>query len=635
MAVTVVPSTPRPAGAGSAVASPSKSLGVASEPPTAATSKVAAGSAPQPIALGVIVAVDGLSWDTLMRYKDLYQDGLKRLLSEGAVADKCRYLHLNTDTGAGHASLSTGTPPRLNGILGNAWFENGLVDKKDHPCHVYCVSAWNGSGENQRPNDCTSNKDPQDQKNWVIGPGNMRRDTIGDLLIRQQAGAKVVSLAGKDRSAILLAGRGLKDGKGPPEHAVYWYKRDAGTFVGSDYYKPATDDVARIVRDFNQARGGAALVERFGSVWKKSEALASLPARRPEFDLKRFAEVHDYQVPRLGIGFDHDMTKVTGGVFAAIHDSPMLDELLADLALVVLGDDRLKLGRRGVTDLLCLSFSSQDTVSHNYGSESEENLDVLLRLDAQLGRLLAAFDRLYPKGTVVLALSADHGFALIPELETKRKKRIVGGRLLASDRNPLLGSLNDRLNALLDEEFCLERTARPIAAMDGWSLYYENTKLLKTDTERACGASKRPPTVRDLDGAVTRLIARFYEPEIIKTVVRKSDHPCAGWKPGAPAKANDLDFICNDFDQARAGDIMLIAGPGVLIHWDPGRGSTHGSVYPYDTDVPLIFWGGPVKAGPIHDLTTPYDLAPTLADLMGVAMPPVEPARALSLRSGR
>jgi len=50
-------------------------------------------------------------------------------------------------------------------------------------------------------------------------------------------------------------------------------------------------------------------------------------------------------------------------------------------------------------------------------------------------------------------------------------------------------------------------------------------------------------------------------------------------------------------------------------------GGGHGSQYDYDTHVPLIFWGGPFRAGERTEARTPYDLAPTLADLLGFPLP--------------
>ena len=58
--------------------------------------------------LVIVLMVDGLSWERLNAWRPWFTSGLKRLLDEGAVASECRYPHLNTVTGPGHASVATG-----------------------------------------------------------------------------------------------------------------------------------------------------------------------------------------------------------------------------------------------------------------------------------------------------------------------------------------------------------------------------------------------------------------------------------------------------------------------------------------------------------------------------------------------
>jgi arylsulfatase A-like enzyme len=66
---------------------------------------------------------------------------------------------------------------------------------------------------------------------------------------------------------------------------------------------------------------------------------------------------------------------------------------------------------------------------------------------------------------------------------------------------------------------------------------------------------------------------------------------------------------------------VIIPHPNVLMHWDPARGTGHGSQYRCDTNVPLVFLGGPFRPTVSAEPVTPYDLAPTLARLLGVTLP--------------
>ena len=104
----------------------------------------------------------------------------------------------------------------------------------------------------------------------------------------------------------------------------------------------------------------------------------------------------------------------SGGAFTdAWESSPYSDAYLAALAATAI--DGMKLGRGAGTDFLGISFSSLDKVGHDFGSESHEVQDVLIRLDAEMGTLLDKLDREVGKGNYVVALTSDHGVAPVPE----------------------------------------------------------------------------------------------------------------------------------------------------------------------------------------------------------------------------
>ena len=90
----------------------------------------------------------------------------------------------------------------------------------------------------------------------------------------------------------------------------------------------------------------------------------------------------------------------------------------------------------------------------------------------------------------------------------------------------------------------------------------------------------------------------------------------ASW-PDTPART----FVLNDFDRERSGDAFVIPRFGVMSSYNPGRGAMHGTHHEYDIHVPLVFWGAGVKAGASDTVSTPYDLAPTVAAWLGVTLP--------------
>ncbi len=218
----------------------------------AAAGTASPSSAPEP-RLVVMVIVDGLSWQRLEAYRPWYTAGLKTLLDEGTVMTEARFRHINTETGPGHASLGTGAPPRVHGIVTNLWLERGAdgsmrrVYCTDQPAYpspgsppmyyreierdgrVYAfaltheLSRWEASGElssalirtGYGPRGETVVFDSDDavflynfthgrpaepwRKGTIPGPANLRVATFGDRLVEQRAGARVFSLSAKDR----------------------------------------------------------------------------------------------------------------------------------------------------------------------------------------------------------------------------------------------------------------------------------------------------------------------------------------------------------------------------------------------------------------------------------------------------
>ncbi len=642
-----------------------------------AVAEAAPANAPPPVKLVGVVSVDGLGWPRLAGYREWFDGGFARLLAEGQVETSCRYQHLNTETGPGHASLGTGAPPRVHGIVANRWFEanpNGQGLRRlyctDQPdvsrvpgqpplffreiesdgrlfvfARKKTMELWQLSGEIGNASTTRIGEGPKGEtlvfdsddaitlynlhhgraeepvlpSGTVAGSANLRIPTLGDRLIEASPSSRVVALSGKDRGAIFLAGKS-------PRHLVYWYDRDSGRFVSSSAYD--TDGIAGsalrdLVKGFNTTQAGAQLVRRFGTLWKPLPPPAGM--KNPETELPQpTPNLARYQVPDLGIGFDHDLSGDPRGYTSGIYGSPLQDQLLADLALATLADPGLKLGRRGVPDLLALSFSAHDVVSHNFGNESAEELDTLRRLDRQLGRLLTALDELAgeaPAGRVVLALSADHGFAPLPEVVRFEGRNRTGGRLM-SDEAPesSFPSLRERLNRALSEALCLASTSQPIYGVEGWSVAYDRPAFPKTSIEGPCGPAGRPVTVENLDQVFPRVVHQLFSEEIEDVLLtsQRSSWPADDSDEGGKTPAF---FARNDFDAERSGDAFLIPKPNVLMHWDPERGSGHGSQYDYDTQVPLIFWGAPFRASERTEPSAPYDLAPTLAELLGVALP--------------
>jgi arylsulfatase A-like enzyme len=74
---------------------------------------------------------------------------------------------------------------------------------------------------------------------------------------------------------------------------------------------------------------------------------------------------------------------------------------------------------------------------------------------------------------------------------------------------------------------------------------------------------------------------------------------------------------------------MVMLQPG----WVEGRltGSTHGSIFAYDTHVPLLWYGWKIKPGRSAERIAVADITPTLANLLRLIEPNGSIGRAISL----
>ncbi|MDT8346545.1 MAG: alkaline phosphatase family protein, partial [Flavobacteriaceae bacterium] len=73
------------------------------------------------------------------------------------------------------------------------------------------------------------------------------------------------------------------------------------------------------------------------------------------------------------------------------------------------------------------------------------------------------------------------------------------------------------------------------------------------------------------------------------------------------------------FNQRRSGDVIFSIKSGYISY--SKTGTTHGSGFTYDTQVPLLFFGHGIKPGHTYQETRITDIAPTLAAILGITSP--------------
>lgn len=404
-------------------------------------------------------------------------------------------------------------------------------------------------------------------------PKNLLASTTLDELVLASGGrSKAFAVSVKDRGAILPAGHLGK---------AFWYSGSTGEFVTSDYYYEEYPDWA-------QAWNESGVVASYlGKSWEllrdKSEYL------RADQDDRACERAYMH----LGRTFPHPLSDSSGGGLSkALRYTPMGDELVLSFAMELVRAEGL--GQDEVADFLAVSFSATDYVGHAFGPLSLESEDNLLRLDATLETFFTFLDQQVGLDQVLIVLSADHGAPDCPE-HLASLGRDVGW----VDSTELIKNANGALKRHFDlEEDLLRAHVTPYLWLD-----HAKLKTLGIDAVEAAEVAAR--------GALqTRGLARAIPRSELSTAA-------------LPDSALN-DRVRAAFHSKRSGDVYLVPEQQWLIgvgNASDFLASLHGSPWSYDTYVPILLAGPGVKAGEYLRSVSPRDIAPTLANVLGIKPP--------------
>jgi len=501
----------------------------------------AAAPAGHDLHLILLVAIDQFRYDYLTRFRADYHEGFQKLLTDGAVFTNANLEHYPTVTAIGHSTMLTGATPSVSGIVGNDWYDRASA------ATVTSVSDSTVTGVG-------------DENLAGASPRRLLVSTLGDELRmasqvpRGADGApKIIGISLKDRSAILPSGHAAD--------AAYWWNTQTGHFVTSSYYMRELPPWVAAFNGRNAARAWA------GQLW----TLLSSPSSSKRLPAEPNATLYQ-----------------------TVYSSPYGNEILTAFVKEALEKERL--GNRGTTDLLTVSFSSNDAVGHAYGPDSPEVRDMAIRTDRLLGDLLSAVDRLVGLDHVVVALTADHGVAPLPEVQQQR--HMPGGRMTSQD---LFGPIEQALI----REF---GAGKWILATAGTSPYLNEVL--------AANAKSGLPEVRRVAARAAAAV-----PHVARVYTRDQ------LEAGAVGNDRVSQRVLRGFNAERSGDLEILLEPYWLRQ---AEGTTHGTPYNYDAHIPLILMGARIKPGEYSDAAALNDLAPTLATLARVEIPSGSSGRVLT-----
>ena len=381
-------------------------------------------------------------------------------------------------------------------------------------------------------------------------PQQMKVSTVGDALKAAHPGSIVLAASWKQYTAVFNGGQ-------HPDGA-YWLDEASGRMVSSDYYMRA---YPAWTAPFTQTDLTAPL---FGSVW---------------------------QGHHLGVGVQPDQ------IFRnRVRYSPHGNSILLSFAKALV--DRSGVGTDSDPDFVAISFSSLDFVGHEYGPETPEFDETILKLDRDVGDLLRALDAKVGAGSYTVALTADHGAALVPE---KQQARGIDAGAIST-----IG-YQAAVDAAVTAKLGIQGPI--ISSLEPPEIYLNYP-----------GAEAQNISRDTLDRAVVEASQAY--PGIARAF---TVHEIAG---AANSRDPILEAVADGFYADRSGDIFVLVKPN-YIFWS-GGGTTHGTPYDYDAHVPLIFMGAGVKPGSYDQRVRMNELAPTIGHLLGVSYKGDSKGRVLS-----
>jgi predicted AlkP superfamily pyrophosphatase or phosphodiesterase len=429
--------------------------------------------------------------------------------------------------------------------------------------HGMILNAW-FDRKTGKSTECTADEKTREiSYSGLTGVGDsgkrLRMPTLADR-IRQREHGRVVTMSLKARSAIGLAGHG--------GDIVLWFDTRGGWTTSSAFAR-------KPVPFIQQYTDQHPVASAYGRTWERLMDAAS------------YQNKDDNPAEKAPTGWTRTFPHVIGSksgkpdteFYGHWMRSPLSDEYLGRMAAATV--ESMNLGKGPQVDFLGISFSALDLVGHAFGPNSHEVQDMVARLDVTIGELLDRLDASVGAGNYVVGFSADHGVGQIPE-ETGG-----GGRQLAAETT---AAIDAALRPFLGP-------GKYVANSAYTDIYLQPVALTRM---------KKDPAVTDAVLNALRALPGIAQAYTARAIAA----PGTRTSPDPIKRAAALNYY-----PGRSGDLIIVPRENWIL---TTSATTHGTLYPYDQQVPVILYGPGVKKGVYDSAATPADLAPSLAALASV-----------------
>ena len=401
-------------------------------------------------------------------------------------------------------------------------------------------------------------------------PHNMLGTTIGDeIKLTNFRQSKVFGVSLDPVSAILPAGH-MADG-------AFWYDVENGSWITSSYYMPYLPNW--LIEENKKKLADLYLTKTWDTTFPVQQYISSLTDENP------------YEI---GIGgrivFPYYLSDIARGMsisarYRLLKQTPFGNSLTKDMAIATMVNENL--GKDEFTDLLTVSFVATEYIGNAFGPLSVELEDAFLKLDRDLEHFFQFIDEFAGMKNTLIFVTSNHGAAQTPAYLADSKVPVGSFNF-----NSALALLRSYLNALYG-------SGEWIKGYFGQQLYLDSDLIENSKFK-----------LDDFRNTVAQFLVQFtgVSNTLTATTLQNSQ-----FTEGYRSKMQ------NNYFPRRSGDVFVTLHPGWVEKSE--RVTSHNSAYPYDAQVPLIWYGWKVKRDMILRPIDMTDLAPTVSAMMNIMVP--------------
>ena len=397
-------------------------------------------------------------------------------------------------------------------------------------------------------------------------PRNLVAQTLSDALAQQHPDSHIATIAVEPLSAIVMAGRSGE---------VYWMETLQSSWTTSSYY---SKELPKWIADYNyQDQNEEYAIKRWTSLLPYDNYHNSQVSVVEGLQSKTNKRIIHVQETPLAKGTMDDI------YYQMCYTPAGNSAMLAFAREVVIHN---KMGGDAVPDMLNIVLDTPRLISNRFGPESVEYEDMLYRLDRDLESFLSFLTtQVAAPEQLLIVLTSDHGTSPsynatedVRERFNVRQAEVITNAFIGSiygNGDWILGCIDRAIylnhNLIMDKGLSLEKIQNDVA-----------TFVMQ---------------LRGISQAVTAESMR-----------------------GSYFGSGYGRKIQNGFYPRRSGDVVLNLMPEWIEEREQTR-SMSGSMYRYDTQVPLIIYGAGCKALLRNDKIDMTSLAATQAEILGIMAP--------------